>query len=437
MRRVLIILLLALLAGTLLSMAVSYDTGYIRINLGHYLVETNFWVGLILVLIFAIGLHLLLNLGRKVSHSSGNFTHWLTHVRVRRARRKTTRGLLELAEGNWPRAQKLLTASAPHTDTPLINYLAAAEAAHGQGKDKEAEELLRRAYDSTDGAEMAVGLSQAKLQLSSGQLEQALATLLRLRKKAPHHPFVLKQLKVVYTRLEAWKELSLLLPEMRKQGITTAEETQALEREVWLNLLKDAADQVRRQPAEERSTAPIDRVWDGLPTTMRKDSSVIHAYARHLAELDFDNRAETLLRKVLRNHWSDQLINLYGRVEGASVDEQLLAAENWLKKRPNNPELLLALGRISLRNELWGKAREYFETSLRLQRKPETLGELCRLTAHLGDHEQSIRLLKQGLLQDAGLPKLPMPHPRGLRGTRPLQKSADENPIPDALLKEK
>lgn len=412
MKRALIILLLALLAGALLSIAVSYDTGYIRISLGHYLIETNFWVGLGLVLLFTLGVHLLINVGRRVSHPAGSFSQWRSRSRQRKSRQMTTRGLLELAEGNWPRAQKLLTSAAAHADTPLINYLAAAEAAHGQGRTEDAEKLLRKAHESTSGAEMAIGLSQAKLQLDSGQLEQALATLLRLRKRAPHHPFVLKQLKSVYTRLEDWRELSLLLPEMRKQGIVSASETQPLERQVWLNLLDNAAEQVRRQPGDERSTAPIDQVWDSLPTTMRKDSSVIHAYARHLTALDFGGRAEALLRKVLRNHWSDELINLYGRVEGTSVEEQLLAAENWLKKRPNNAELLLALGRISLRNELWGKAREYFETSLRLQRKSETLGELCRLTAHLGEHEQSVRLLKQGLLQEAGLPELPMPHPQ-------------------------
>jgi HemY protein len=90
-------------------------------------------------------------------------------------------------------------------------------------------------------------------------------------------------------------------------------------------------------------------------------------------------------------------------------DEQLLAAEQWLKDRPNNAELLLALGRLSLRNELWGKAREYFETSLRLRRSREGLAELSRLSAHMGDEEMSIKLMMQGLANDNGLPKLPMP----------------------------
>jgi len=86
-----------------------------------------------------------------------------------------------------------------------------------------------------------------------------------------------------------------------------------------------------------------------------------------------------------------------------------LIAEQWLKHRTNNPELLLALGRLSLRNELWGKAREYFETSLKLRRNRETLAELSRLNAHMGEEEASIKLLMQGLETDHGLPDLPMP----------------------------
>jgi HemY protein len=102
-------------------------------------------------------------------------------------------------------------------------------------------------------------------------------------------------------------------------------------------------------------------------------------------------------------------VNLYGRIESQTPDEQLLLAEQWLKDRPNNAELLLALGRLSLRNELWGKAREYFATSLKLHRKRETLAELSRLNAHMGHDTASINLLMQSLENDNGLPRLPMP----------------------------
>jgi Uncharacterized enzyme of heme biosynthesis len=157
----------------------------------------------------------------------------MRHSGQRRARRQTTRGLLALAEGNWGRARKLLEAGANKADTPLINYLSAAEAAHELGDDEEADVLLRKAWESTAGSDLAVGLTQAKLQLSAGKLEQALATLLRLRRKSPNHPFVLKQLSNAYIALEDWQALSELLPELRRQAVMDDESLNQLEKRVW------------------------------------------------------------------------------------------------------------------------------------------------------------------------------------------------------------
>ncbi|MCK7548987.1 heme biosynthesis HemY N-terminal domain-containing protein [Marinobacter koreensis] len=411
MIRLLLIILLALLIGTGLALGLQYDLGYIRISLGHYLVETNFWVGLGLF-IALVGLAVVgINLLRRFRRGTGLVATWLARSNERRARRRTTQGLLALAEGNWPRARKLLTSAASRADTPLINYLAAAQASFESGDHEAVDDLLRKAFESTPGSDLAVGITQAQLQLAGNRLEQALATLIRLRKQSPNHPFVLKLLKNTYFRLEDWRELAKLLPELKKRNVIPEDELHELEREAWHNLLEQAAEECRRQRKDnpDASLEPLTRLWDELPGFLRRDEHTIRDYARLLAGLGDEGQAETLLRKVLRNHWSDELINLYGRIEGHKPDEQLLLAEQWLKDRPNNAELLLALGRLSLRNELWGKAREYFETSLRLRRSRETLAELSRLNAHMGDEEASIKLLMQGLEQDNGLPELPMP----------------------------
>lgn len=410
MIRLLLVVLLALSAGVLLAMGVRYDLGYIRISLGHYLIETNFWVGLTLLSLLVVSLVAAIGLFRRLSQRSGLVTGWLSQGSSRRARRRTTQGLLALAEGNWPRAHKLLEASASNADTPLINYLAAAQAAFECGEHDQVDELLRKAFESTPGSDMAVGITQAQLQLAGNRLEQALATLIRLRKQAPHHPFVLKLLKTTYLRLEDWRELSRLLPELRKRGLLGDDERTELERTIWHNLMQKAATECRRQSdSPHASLEPLTRLWDELPGVVRRDKQTIREYAQLLAELGDEAQAETLLRKVLRNHWSDELVNLYGRIKGSQPDEQLLAAERWLQDRPNNAELLLALGRLSLRNELWGKAREYFETSLTLRRSQETLAELSRLNAHMGEDQSNVKLLMQGLVQDNGLPDLPMP----------------------------
>ena len=87
-------------------------------------------------------------------------------------------------------------------------------------------------------------------------------------------------------------------------------------------------------------------------------------------------------------------------------------AEGWLKTHPEDPSLLLTLGRLSLQNRLWGKARDYLEASLRLQRNPEACAELARLLAGLGENERSNALFQEGLgLLDERLLALPLPDP--------------------------
>ena len=75
---------------------------------------------------------------------------------------------------------------------------------------------------------------------------------------------------------------------------------------------------------------------------------------------------------------------------------------------------MLSLGRVSLRNKLWGKAREYFEGSLRFSKSKalsaEANAELARLMDHLGEHAHSASLYRKALAQlEHRLPELPMP----------------------------
>ena len=72
--------------------------------------------------------------------------------------------------------------------------------------------------------------------------------------------------------------------------------------------------------------------------------------------------------------------------------------------------MLLALGRLSARDKLWGKARDYFESSYRLERSAEVCAELGRLLNALGEPKVAAAYYREGLeLREKGLPELPMP----------------------------
>ena len=100
----------------------------------------------------------------------------------------------------------------------------------------------------------------------------------------------------------------------------------------------------------------------------------------------------------------------YGEQNFSASPQQLLIAEKWLKEHSANAYLLLSLGRICMRNELWGKAKEYYEASIEVEPCAEAYGELSRLLKYLGELEASETYMKvYGDLIGVQLLELPMP----------------------------
>jgi HemY protein len=59
-------------------------------------------------------------------------------------------------------------------------------------------------------------------------------------------------------------------------------------------------------------------------------------------------------------------------------------AEKWLVGRQSDAQLLVALGRLCVHSELWGKAQSYFEASLSFETSRTAHLELARLMERLG-----------------------------------------------------
>ena len=75
-------------------------------------------------------------------------------------------------------------------------------------------------------------------------------------------------------------------------------------------------------------------------------------------------------------------------------------AEQWLKKHPDDPYLLLSLGRLCKQRKLWGKARDYLEKSLIYDSSNlETYLELGELSENLEEPLQALVWFKKGLIK--------------------------------------
>jgi HemY protein len=402
-RRLFVGVLMALATGAIFVWSVSADPGYVLIAWGSKTIEMSVWTAIIIFLTSAWLLYLLLRVWRRTWHFPRFIGGWFDSRNLRLNHNRTTRGMIAFIEGHWRRARKLLVKVAEGSDSPLLYYLMAARSSHQLGETKEMDYYLRRAAESTDGADLAVGLTQAEMQLADGQLEQCLATLIRVRGVSAEHPGALKLLVSVYQGLGDWEQLRQLLPALKNAAILSEADLARLQIEVYPQVIVAAA-------GREDSIVEIEASWQLVPKTLRTNGELVKAYATALLNAGSDDKAEAALHSALRKNWDEELIRLYGLVPSSNPQKQLIVCEAWLRERNNSAPLLLTLGRLSLANELWGKAREYFEASLSFNATADVYAELGRLTAHLGETEKSVRYFQQGLLNSTHeLPKLPMP----------------------------
>lgn len=413
MKRLFWLILIGLLLASTAYLGLNHDPGYVRISVGNWLIESNLYVLAIINTSILVLLFITLSILRRLWRAQKSAGQWLGNSRAQKAAKKTNDGLLAFLEGNWGDASKLLKSSADKSATPIVNYLAAAHAANEQGNKKEAELLLQKAYDKTTDSDFAVGIAKAQMELDQNQLESSLATLVRLKARKPNHPFILKLLRSVYVRLEDWQQLIQLIPELKKAPNADKAKLHELEEQAWRELFTQKADELQRDNQVDRASDELAELWKKLPDSVRYDDTVILNYATQLIRLQNEIEAETLIRKMLVRNWSDSLVALYGTVKANNPAEQLITAETWLKSRPNNHVLLLSLGRISLQNELWGKALEYFEASNSLHPSKESLAELCRLEQHLGKANSHGSDHISGLINALALPQLPLPKTEG------------------------
>ncbi|KTD64347.1 heme biosynthesis HemY N-terminal domain-containing protein [Legionella spiritensis] len=377
-----------LLASVWLGIQLNRDPGYLLIAINHWTIETTLWFAILAVVFAFILLHMFLVLLSKITHIPGTYQTWLAKRRAQKAQATTRRGLIEFSEGYWSEAKNHLIKALPDTDTPLLNYLTAARAAQEMGDSQLRDDYLREAQQSMPEAKIAVELTQAQLQLANKQWEQALATLRHLHDLAPKHPYVLKLLTHLYQEVRDWPQLIALLPELKKTKIVTGAAFDQLLHHTYLHALSDL---IRHNQADA-----ITQLIDNLPKTLKHDPDIMVEYCRYLAQKKKLEQAESILRHSLRKNYSDKLITLYGQIH--YHENQLTFAETLLKKQPDSPELLLCLGRLSLNNHLWGKAKSYFEKSIELRPSPEVFQELGKLLETLNDQNGACRAYHQGLV---------------------------------------
>lgn len=386
--KMIILLVLALCIATGLAYLVHEDPGYALLGYGDWSIETSLALLLFGALVLFGALYVLLRSLSGLRRMPGRLCRWNRARKSKRSQKELVRGLIDSAEGNWRRSEKLLAKHASQSETPLLNYLSAAHAAQSQGAYDRRDEYLLKAGAALPDESHAIHLTRAKLQLAAGQFEEAVASLKQLQEQSPHNAVVLTLLMRAYQQMGDWMSLRDLLPSLRRNNEISDSEWKPVEHQVYSSLLQ--------RIALTNNVSGLHAMWESMPVTLQTDSEYLQLYVGHLIRLGASAQAEQPLAKALGRELNDDLVLLYSRID-IEMDRKVRHLEDWSRKSPNHALVSGVLGGLYAQQDKWDKARTVLEHSISLKPTAEACFLLGKLWERRGDMKKAARYYREGL----------------------------------------
>ena len=308
----------------------------------------------------------------------------------RQARTRLATGLIALHEGRWARAESLLAAAAEEPESRSAALLGAREAALRRD-DRVAAAKHLTALAAHDAA--AAALLAAEAQLDAGDAAGAVATLQPFAERRTLSPRG-RVLHVEALRRAGQAAAALdRFAELRSEPSLPNETLAPLEAHVVADALAQAPD--------------IDALatrWQGLAPRLRELPAAVAAYARRAVALGREDQADAALAEALEARWDPDLVRVYGELPPDGRRER---AEAWLAAHPDDPQLLLTLGRLSAGERMWARAEEQLHRALAHGGGSDAWEMLGAVHSAQGDSARAELAYANALRVARGMPALP------------------------------
>ncbi|MFP4243450.1 MAG: heme biosynthesis HemY N-terminal domain-containing protein [Ectothiorhodospira sp.] len=400
---VIFLVLIASAVGTLLFME---EPGYVLFAYGDMSLETSLAFYIAAMVVVLLVLYGVIRFLVGLFGLPGTMSARRQQKKAMVCQRGLAQGMAEMTEGRWNKAEKLLVQSARRGDSPMLNYLSAARAAQMQGAYDRRDDYLRQAAQAETGSDVAVGLTQAELQLDHGEYAQATSALRHLNDISPNHPQLLRLRARLYQETSDCGALLAILPDLRKARALDSEALDRMETEAFASRAMELA--------ETGELGKLEGIWVNLTKASRNRHELVEPYAHALIKLNEPDRAEAVLRTAIKQRWNEKLVYLYGLLSVNDANRAIGVAEGWLRDHRRDPVLLLTLGRLCKLAKAWGKARGYLESSVAARPSAEAYRELGELLEQLGEeklaqdaYRKGLQVAVEGNVREPALPSAP------------------------------
>jgi len=364
-----------------LAVAGRYNEGYALVVLPPYRVQISLNL---LILLLGGGFVAVYALSRLVSRALA-LPGAVQQFRQRRHRERAVEAFYDAVrlriEGRFGQALKCATEAYEAGAAPGLAALLAARAAHSLHDDERYRFWLGKVAEHDEQMRLARLMTEAKLAVEERRFDEAAERIADLQEGGQRH---IASLRLALRTAQAkgnWPEAVRVVRQLVKVRALSAEQADPIKRRAHQEVLRQRAGDAQALAA----------YWQEVPREEQRDARLVGDLARALIAAGDAAAARSAIEAQLALGWDSTLAGLYGRCEGSDVRAGLARAEEWLKREPRDPQLLLTLGRLCVQSQLWGKAESYLDASVAVAPSWEAHVELAHLAERIGRTDDANR----------------------------------------------
>jgi HemY protein len=377
--RILFWFLLLAAAAVGVALAARLTSGYALLVAPPYRLELSLNLLLLILVAAFAGSYALVRLVKRATGLPAEVRAARRRQQHERARAKHDAAVVALLEGRYGKARQFAEEALAIPGSTGVSALVAAHAAMQMRDYGAVEALLARPEAQVQSLAVPRLMQEAEMRLEQGRPTEALAVLQALKKEAGAHTAALRlELRALHAA-GRYADVPPLVDQLVKRKVYGAAEGELLR----------AAAHAEELAARVDDAGALRAYWNRLSDAEQRLPRIARAAARSFVALGGDREAVDLIARSLEKHWDPVLVALLAECRPADATKQIERAEHWLAQHNQDPALLLTLGILCERQQLWGKAQTYLEASLALDDALRTRVALGELFARLGRHDEA------------------------------------------------
>ncbi|MEX3956998.1 heme biosynthesis protein HemY [Trinickia sp. EG282A] len=371
-------LALLFVVAALLATVGRFDTGQVLIVYPPYRVDVSLNFFVVAIVAIFVALYALTRIVRNVWMMPQRVAAYRARSRTAKAHAALREAIGNLYAGRFSRAEKAAREALSNDANKGAANLIAAGAAHRMREYTRRDEWLA-AIDAPDWQDARL-MASADMRADGRDADGALAALTEMQSQGARRIHAQQIALRAHQQAKNWGEVLKL--------VKTLEKREAIHPAVAVRLRQQAAENLLRDRRHDPEA--LLALWQSLSAAERQSPRLADLAAELLIALNRHEEGRKIIEDALQHNWDARLLRRYPDAVAGDAVPLIQKAEAWHKTRPDDADLLFTLGRLCLKQQLWGKAQSFLEGALRLSNDNEALTirthrALARLFEELGD----------------------------------------------------